>query len=122
MEEKFHKIGDYTLRIDSENIHPRDGSVRRGDGISRTFNFRARQVTTTERSWIYEPRGQEAGAAAALSTHSRTESFDDLPGKSEISLMHAKLCTMGGRPPPLDEIMPASLGKQASLGRPRPQE
>ncbi|MFN7113790.1 MAG: hypothetical protein ACK4PK_05455 [Alphaproteobacteria bacterium] len=121
MEETFYKIGDYMLRVDIENKQPRDESIRRGDDISRLFNFRARQITTTERSWIYESRGREAGGAAALSTHSRTESFDDLPGDSEIPLMHAKLLSLGGNPPPLEDVM-KTLGKQTALRSPKPQE
>lgn len=122
MEETFHKIGDYILRVDVENSHPRDNGVRRGDSISRTFNFRARQITTTERSWIYESRGADAAGTSALSTHSRTESFDDLPGDSEIPLMHAKLLSLDGKPPPLEDVMPKILGKQSSLRSPKPQE
>lgn len=116
MEEKFFKIGDYTLRVDVENKHPTDSGIRRGDSVSRTFNFRARQLTTVERSWVYEPRGGDAGGTSALSTHSRTESFDDLPGTSEIALMHEKLCSMEGHPPPLEEVMPKSLGKTQGGG------
>lgn len=119
MQENFQKICDYTLRIDIENMHSRDDGVRRGDSITRLFNFRARQLTTVERSWIYEPRGGDAGGSAALSTHSRTESFDDLPGDSEIPLMHAKLRELGGEPPALEEVMPKALGKQGSLARPK---
>jgi len=120
MQEEFHKISDYILRVDVENRRPSDDGIRRGDSVSRTFNFRARQLTTVERAWIYESRGSDAGGTSALSTHSRTESFDDLPGASEIALMHEKLRSLQGNPPPLEEVMPKNLGKPpgASLRAP----
>lgn len=112
MEENFDKIGDYTLRIDASQKEPSDDGVRRGNGYTKLFNFLARQVTTIHRDWVYEGRGANAGGTSALCTHTCTESFSDLPSTAEVRVMHAKLISLGGHPPALEEILDDTFDKK----------
>lgn len=116
MKQNFYKVDDYILRADTELQQLSDNGIRRGDGISRIFNFLSRQVTTVDRAWVYEARGSSAAGTSAISSNSRVESFDDLPGSGEIAHMHAKLCELGGKPPALADVMPKNIGKSAAPG------
>ena len=113
MEEKFEKIGDYTLRVDAKQNEGSDNGIRKYNSYTKMFNFLARQVTTIHRDWVYEPRGGDAGGTSALSTHARVESFDELPSTGEIRYMHGKLKELGGTPPALEEILPDALDKKS---------
>lgn len=113
MEEKFTKLNDYTLRVTAE-----ERSGYRREGYTKLFNFLARQVTTTQRDWLFEDRGSSAAGEAAMATATRVESFDELPGFGEVELMHQKLVDLDGKPPALDDIRPHALHKKTSgLGR-----
>lgn len=108
MEEHFSKLNDYTLRVTAE---AREGYRR--EGYTKLFNFLARQVTTTQRDWLFEDRGSNAAGEAAIATTTRVESFDDLPGTGEVELMHTKLRELGGTPPALDTVLPPRLHKKS---------
>lgn len=114
MKETFNKVGSYIIRHDIRQHEGTDDGVRKYNSYSRTFNFLSRQVTTIHRDWLYESRGGEAAGSAALATHERTESFDDLPSDAEVKFMHQKLVELGGTPPSLEEVLPDNLGKKSS--------
>jgi len=111
IEQEYDKIDDYILRVDVKLNEGSDNGVRKYNSYTRMFNFLARQVTTIHRDWLYEGRGSSAAGDAAIATHERTESFDDLPSAAEVKYMHGKLVELGGRPPALEEVLPEGLDK-----------
>ena len=112
MSESFEKVNDYTLKV--KLVDNQSGSdMARGSTITRLFNFLSRQITTTQREWIYEESSSYSKHAghSAVSGNLHVQNFDDVPGQDEIRLMHAKLIEMKGKPPTIEEIFPDQIVK-----------
>ncbi|MDI1228171.1 MAG: hypothetical protein PSY14_10855 [bacterium] len=91
-----------------------------GARISRIFNFKARQLTTIyERGGVSEfkqPRGEysnyEMAQVPAVTSSMTVQNFRDIEGTEEIAEMHAKLVSLNGRPPKLEDVLPGQLNKK----------
>lgn len=92
--------------------------------LTRIFNFTARQVVTLyERGGTQNytiPAGTQYGSSstgysAAVTSSMQIHDFKDLPNPAEIAEMHERLQKAGGKPPPLDEVLPPS-----GIDKPRP--
>ncbi len=121
MQEEFNRVGDYTLRIDFRRNDIERGGVQKCDGYTKLFNFLSRQVTTIHRDWLSEGRGSSAGGNSAVAASTTIESFDSLPSDAEVKYMHAKLVTLGGTPPELEDVLPKTPAKLPAALRPANQ-
>lgn len=113
LSEEFNRVGDYILRVDFRLQEGRYSDVVKYNGYTRIFNFLSRQVTTIHRDWMCEGRGSQAGGTSAMASHVETQGFDDLPSAEEITVMHRKLCELGGTPPALEDVIPENIAKAA---------
>lgn len=120
MEEQFNKVGTSTLRVDFRRNEMNSGGVEKYDGYTKLFNFLAREVTTIHRDWLLEGRGSSAAGTSAVTSHTSIQSFDDLSSTAEVAAMHRKLVELGGKPPGLDEVLPAMLNKKPAGLRSNP--
>jgi hypothetical protein len=109
MSEEFTKDNDYTLRI--EITHQSQSNFFRG--LTRIFNFKAAQVSEIYREWL-------TSNGAALANSMTVRNFSEIESKDEIRDMHKKLVELGGRPPAIDEVLPAPLNKKPAALRSNP--
>jgi len=120
MKEKFTRVNDYTLlqtlRADDEETQAWGSPFYIKSQLTRSFNFLSAQVTTTSRDVTFQSRGSEAGGSSSVSTQTIIENFHDIQSDAEIRLMHEKLKQLKGNPPPLEEVLPKSLGKPQGGG------
>lgn len=113
----FKRLDDSTLLARTDLAEAKEWGAAR---ISRIFNFKARQLTTIyERGGITEfkqPRGEysnyEMAQVPAVTSSMTVQNFRDIEGTEEIAEMHAKLTSLGGRPPKLDDVLPGQLNKK----------
>ena len=120
----FRKIDEYTLQA----ITPLGEKDEWGNArIRRIFNFQARDVTT-----LYERGGkvdykipgnsnyvEKAAAAMAVTSSMTQRSFSDFDSMEEIIAMHAKLKSLGGTPPAIDDLVNTLPKKPAKLTPPQ---
>jgi hypothetical protein len=106
-------IDKMTLQV-VQPLHPEPTSEWGSPQLRRIFNFRARQVTSIyERGGLQSfpiPRGgssyaSEAGYTAAVTSAINIQNFRDIEGQDEIAEMHAELRRLGGKPPPLEDVL-----------------
>lgn len=122
MSEIYTKENDYTLLVtiaeNSEIKQVEDvARIKKETNYSRIFNFASGQVTTLLQSRIYQSRNTDSGASAAVSTQMHIQNFTDLPSRIELDMMHAKLTDMGGKPPPLDDVLNGRHKRPLGLGQ-----
>lgn len=112
MKTDYHRLDKDSLAVVSAlSLDAKDWGAPR---LMRIFNFSSRQVTTIyERGGIQEytiPKGSDYGSnskgySAAVTSAMQIHDFKDLPNPEEIVQMHQKLCSLNGKPPPLDTVM-----------------
>lgn len=108
------KLNDYTL-YESASVTPlNDENWFRENCTRREFNFLARQRLTTVEFVLWDKKTKQSSIAVSTTI----SNFCDIEGKEEIARAHAALVTLGGHPPPLDEVLdrknirlPAALPK-----------
>lgn len=113
----FRRLDENTLLVRTDLAEAKEWG---GARISRIFNFKARQLTTIyERGGLSEfkqPRGEysnyEMAQMPAVTSSMTVQNFRDIEGSDEIAEMHAKLTTLGGKPPKLDDVLPGQLNKK----------
>jgi len=106
--EELVKDNDYTLSVVRKGSWY-DSGVNFSSRITRTFNFLAAQVTTSTRDMTWQPGGYKSGGSSGVSTTMTMQRFDEFQSDAEIRLMHAKLVELGGKPPAIDDILPAQI-------------
>lgn len=94
-QESFSVENPYTLRVDREYY----SATSHSRGITREFNFKARQVTT-----VYHDRMRTSNGVSVTSQMA-VQNFRDIEGTDEIREMHAKLTQLGGKPPAIDDLL-----------------
>ena len=124
MPTSFKKLDDYTLQVLTPLAESGDewGNAR----LRRIFNFKAREVTT-----LYERGGKvdfkipgssayvkEAAAAVAVTSSMGQRRFSEFDSMEEIIAMHAKLKTLGGAPPAIDDLATTLPKRPGSLKPP----
>ena len=112
----FKRLDDSTLLARTDLAEAKEWG---GARISRIFNFKARQLTTIyERGDLKEfqiPNGNysaKTGYTAAVTSSMTVQNFRDIEGTEEIAEMHAKLVSLNGRPPKLEDVLPGQLNKK----------
>lgn len=94
-QETFTVENPYTLRVDRDHFSYSSQSR----GITREFNFKARQVTTVYHDQLRTSNG------VAVTSQMAVQNFCDIEGTDEIRDMHAKLVELGGKPPAIDDLL-----------------
>ncbi len=125
MPPSFKKLDEYTLQV----LTPLNetGDEWGGARLRRIFNFKAREVTT-----LYERGGKvdfkipgssqyvkEPASAVALTSAMGQRNFSDFDSMDEVIAMHAKLKTLGGMPPSIDDLVTSLPKKAAGLKAPQ---
>ncbi len=109
MAEIITKENDYTLKIEQQAEDSYENgawaATRMHEKCTRIFNFAAGQLTTDRTSLIFQSRNNSAGGHSGVSKQVVIQNFTDIPCKIELELMHAKLVELGGKPPPLDDVL-----------------
>lgn len=103
------KLNAYTLFESNSTVQKNDEHWFRENCIRREFNFLARQRTTIVEFVLWDKATKQSSIAVSTTT----DNFSDIEGKAEIERAHAALVKLGGKPPPLDEVLdkkPARLG------------
>lgn len=126
MSETFKKMNDYTLevvqKIDNGSDSMSSYKISSDYRLTRIFNFGTGQVTTlAKHSTLLGGYYSEYGAGAASSLQMSVQDFRDLPSTHEVALMHAKLKSLGGRPPALAALLeePAPVLAKGKLKAPQ---
>lgn len=116
----FKRLDEHSLLVRTDLAEAKEWG---GARLSRIFNFKARQLTT-----IYERGGTQdfpipngnysskTGYTAAVTSSMTVQNFRDIEGTEEIAEMHAKLVSLNGRPPKLEDVLPGQMNKKAKLG------
>ncbi|MDP2206729.1 MAG: hypothetical protein Q8K65_10545 [Alphaproteobacteria bacterium] len=124
MTTEYHRIDETTIAAVSSLGFDKDKKDWGAPRLTRIFNFTARQVVTLyERGGIQSytiPPGSNygnssTGYSAAVTSAMQMQDFKDLPNPAEIAEMHERLGKMGGKPPPLEDVMPST-----GIDKPRP--
>ncbi len=113
----FKRLDESSLLVRTDLAEAKEWG---GARISRIFNFKARQLTTIyERGGVSEfkqPRGEysyyEMALVPAVTSSMTVQNFRDIEGTEEIAEMHAKLVSLNGRPPKLEDVLPGQLNKK----------
>lgn len=108
LSEEYVKENDYTLSVErrrESKLSQTDYPLTAVSSITRTFNFLAQQVTTVTRDLVYQAGGYKYGGSSAVSATTTVQNFDDVQSQGEIAVMHAKLKSLGGNPPALEELV-----------------
>lgn len=112
----FKRLDESSLLVRTELAEAKEWG---GARISRIFNFKARQLTTIyERGDVKDfqiPDGHyssKTGYTAAVTSSMTVQNFRDIEGTEEIAEMHAKLVSLNGKPPKLEDVLPGQLNKK----------
>jgi hypothetical protein len=107
------KLNEYTFHESTSVVAKNDEDWYRENCISREFNFLSRQRTTTVEFVIWNKKTKETSTSVAVTV----DNFRDIEGREEIARAHAALVRLGGKPPPLDDVLGTITKK--SLPSPR---
>lgn len=95
------KLNNHTLYESDSIVSKNDAEWFRESCICREFNFLSRQRTTTVEFVLWS----KATKQHSLAVSTTIDNFRDIEGEAEIARAHAALTALGGKPPPLDEIL-----------------
>ena len=105
------KLNAYTLYENTSIVAKNDESWFRENNICHEFNFLARQRTTTTEFVVWDKTNKQTSVGVSTVV----QNFRDIEGEADIARAHAALVSLGGTPPPLEEIMGGLLKKSAAL-------
>jgi len=111
MKERFEKINDYTIAHVVEMAHTEktysNTLEKRCVELTRIFNFESAQVTTvgTSATVTWPRAGYSGGSGVSDSMQTVITDFADLSSERELRRMHAQLRSLGGSPPPLEDVV-----------------
>jgi hypothetical protein len=106
------KTGDQTLMISGDSaVALNNEDWYRSTTVSREFNFAARQVTTIAEFILWHKKSTTPGVSCSTSV----TNFADIEGKEEIAFAHRQLRELGGKPPPLADVIDTGLQKGAKV-------
>lgn len=112
----YNILDDSTLVVTQELPTRKAGAPT----LSRIFNFKARQLITLYEAGQkdtltipYSKYGDKmaAGHTSAFTSSMQVQNFSDLDNAEELAEMHEKLTTLGGKPPPLENLSKPSRVK-----------
>jgi hypothetical protein len=95
------KLNDHTLYESDSIVSKNDADWFRESCICREFNFLSRQRTTMVEFVLWNKGTKQHSLAVATTV----DNFRDIEGEGEIARAHAALVKLGGKPPPLDEVL-----------------
>ena len=95
------KLDDNRLYESTTAILKSDADWYRESCIRTEFNFLSRQRTTNVEFVLWNKKSGQL----ATSVSTTIQNFRDIEGEADIARAHAALRSLGGRPPPLDEVL-----------------